>query len=189
MDAMGERQMSDYLEKMKEMVHKAGPFRIAAVIVSGVLLLLLSCGNVFSKPDKKEEPAAASESAGQPESELTDYKEQMETQVKEILERVEGVGAVDVMITLKSSREKVTLKDNSANADKSEEKSVLIEDENNNTAPYIVQEVEPEIEGILVVCGGGADPGIQREIIAGISALFPVESHKIKVMKSKEAKK
>lgn len=181
--------MSDYMEKIKEVVRKAGPFRIAAVIVSGVLLLLLSCGNVFSKPDTRREPDVVSESAGPPANELTDYKEQMETQVKEILERVEGVGAVDVMITLKSSREKVTLKDNSAGAERSEEKSVLIEDEDHNTEPYIVQEVEPEIEGILVVCGGGADPGIQREIIAGISALFPVESHKIKVMKSKEAKK
>ena len=116
--------MSDYMEKIKEMVRKAGPFRIAAVIVSGVLLLLLSCGNVFSKPDTRREPDVVSESAGPPANELTDYKEQMETQVKEILERVEGVGAVDVMITLKSSREKVTLKDNSAGAER-DRKSVV----------------------------------------------------------------
>ena len=71
---------------------------------------------------------------------------------------------------------------------KSEEESVLIESGDDGTSPYIVQEREPEIEGILVVCGGGDSPSVQREIIAGISALFPVESHKIKVMKSKEAK-
>ena len=161
--------MSDYFEKLKEIVHKAGMFRILVVIVSGVLLLLISYGKVF----EKEEPRPA---------------ETMEGQVKAILEKVEGVGAVDVMLTLKASREKVTLKDNSASSDKSEEESVLLQDENKNMSPYVVQEVEPEIEGIVVVCAGGGNPTIQREIIAGISALFPVASHKIKVMKSKEAK-
>lgn len=180
--------MSDHGEKIKEIVRKAGAFRILAVIVSGVLLLLLSCSQLI-QPGEPEETGEMAAEAGRPvKNELTDYKEQMQSQVKEILERVEGVGAVDVMITLKSSGEKVTLKDNSANAGKSEEKSVLVEDGDHNTSPYVVQEVEPEIEGILVVCGGGDSPGIQREIIAGISALFPVESHKIKVMKSKEAK-
>lgn len=176
------------MEKIKEMIQKAGVFRILAVIVSGVLLLLLSCSDMFQKPETKKTEETAVDTSERAKDELEDYKMKMEARVKKILERVEGVGAVDVMITLKSSREKVTLKDNSANDGKSEEKSVLTEDENNNTSPYVIQEVEPEIEGILVVCGGGGNPGIQREIIAGISALFPVESHKIKVMKSKEAK-
>ena len=44
--------MSDYFEKLKEIVHKAGMFRILVVIVSGVLLLLISYGKVF----EKEEP-------------------------------------------------------------------------------------------------------------------------------------
>ena len=180
--------MSDYFEKLKEIVHKAGMFRILVVIVSGVLLLLISYGKVFEKEEPR--PAETVEEGDNQAStgELGNYREQMEGQVKAILEKVEGVGAVDVMLTLKASREKVTLKDNSASSDKSEEESVLLQDENKNMSPYVVQEVEPEIEGIVVVCAGGGNPTIQREIIAGISALFPVASNKIKVMKSKEAK-
>lgn len=180
--------MNKYLEKGKEFVQKAGPFRILAVIISGVLLLLISYGNVFRKDAPAKSSPSPTQTAESAEGGQEAYREQMERRVESILEHVEGVGAVEAMITLKASREKVTLKDNTENAGKSEEKSVLIEDENKNTVPYIVQEVEPEVEGIVIVCAGGDSPTIQREIIAAISALFPVESHKIKVMKSKEAK-
>lgn len=180
--------MNNYVEKGKEFVQKAGPFRILIVIISGILLLLISYGNVF-RGDSSVKDSPASTHAGEPEETNQDtYREQMERQVESILEHVDGVGAVEAMITLKASREKVTLKDNAQDDGRSEEKSVLIEDENKNTSPYIVQEVEPEVEGIVIVCAGGDNPTIQREIIAAISALFPVQSHKIKVMKSKEAK-
>lgn len=180
--------MNNYMEKGKELVQRAGPFRILTVIISGVLLLLISYGNVFREEPPSEESPTSLQTAGSAEGGQDAYREQMEKRVESILEHVEGVGAVEAMITLKASGEKVTLKDNAEDAGKSEEKSVLIEDENKNTAPYIVQEVEPEVEGIVIVCAGGDSPTIQREIIAAISALFPVESHKIKVMKSKEAK-
>ena len=40
----------------------------------------------------------------------------------------------------------------------------------------------------MIVCDGGADAGVKREITEAVSALFQIESHKIKIMKSKEAK-
>ena len=180
--------MNNYLEKGKELVQRAGPFRILIVIISGILLLLISYGNAFRGDSPAEDSPVSARVEEPTETNQEAYREQMEEQVESILEHVDGVGTVEVMITLKASREKVTLKDNAQDAGRSEEKSVLIEDENKNTSPYIVQEMEPEVEGIVIVCAGGDSPTIQREIIAAISALFPVESHKIKVMKSKEAK-
>ena len=50
------------------------------------------------------------------------------------------------------------------------------------------EEKEPELEGVVIVCDGGADAGVKREITEAVSALFQIESHKIKIMKSKEAK-
>ena len=90
--------------------------------------------------------------------------------------------------SLQASKEKVALKDSRTDDSKTEEETVLLDGESRESSPYVVQEIEPQIEGIVVVCSGGDHPAIQREIIGAISALFPVESHKIKVMKSKEAK-
>ncbi len=177
-------------EKIKEFIQKTGPMKWVVLIVSGVLLIVLSCGGLPGKNLTEEDESteySVDKTAGT-ENELQSYQDSMEQKVEKILEKVEGVDDVDVMITLRASKEKVALKDNKVDSGKSEEETVLTEDENNNTSPYVVQEVEPEIEGILVVCSQGDSPTVQREIIYGIYALFPVESHKIKVMKSKEVK-
>lgn len=181
-------QKDDWTDRIKEMIGRAGPVKIMIIIISGVLLIVLSCGNLFDNKNSDEKDTAVSRNTGQESNDLQVYKNTMEEQVESILEKVDGVDDVDVMITLKASKEKVTLKDNTVKTDQSEEETVLVQDENDSTSPYVVQEMEPEIEGILVVCAGGDSPAVQREIIDGISALFPVESHKIKVMKSKEAK-
>lgn len=61
---------------------------------------------------------------------------------------MDGVGHADVMITLKASNEKVTLKDNTQKGESNEEKTVLVENSSRDSSPYIIQEKEPEIEGL-----------------------------------------
>ncbi|MCM1246149.1 MAG: hypothetical protein NC293_10965 [Roseburia sp.] len=175
-------------DKIKEIIQSAGPVKITIMILCGVLLLLISCSGLFEKEEVGEEERATVQKENEPGDDLQIYKNTMEEQVRSILEKVDGVGEVDVMITLRASKEKVTLKDNTVEEKRREEETVLIQDENDNTSPYVIREVEPQIEGILIVCDGGNRAAVQREIIDGISALFSVESHKIKVMKSKEAK-
>ena len=90
--------------------------------------------------------------------------------------------------SMNSTYTRLHLTHNKQDDTKTEEETVLLDGESRESSPYVVQEIEPQIEGIVVVCSGGDSPAMQREIISAISALFPVESHKIKVMKSKEAK-
>ncbi len=181
-------RMDDLSEKIREVVQKCGLGKIATMILCGILLLVLSLGGLGGSKSTKEMTERSVEKERDEKNELTTYRETVENEVEQMLSGVEGVGNAQVMLTLKASGEKVTLKDRTTEEGKSEEESVLIENENNGMSPYVVQERQPEIEGILVVCSGGDNPGVQREIIDAISALFSVESHKIKVMKSKEAK-
>ena len=166
-------------DTIKQMVKKAGKGKILLLIAVGVLLLLVSIkdsGRQAATTEKSQNTVTEQSTS----DDMQRYREKMEKQVKEILEQVEGVGKADVMLTLQASKEKVTLKDNKQDDTKTEEETVLLDGES--------REIEPQIEGIVVVCSGGDSPAMQREIISAISALFPVESHKIKVMKSKEAK-
>ena len=186
--------MEKFRETLKIVVQKAGPLRLLAVAACGVLLIALSWGNPFSKDQAGtgktagETGNAAGETDGEYGTSRTEYKAAMERELKDILERVEGVGRAEVMVTLRGSEEKVTLKDNASGGGRLEEETVLIEDENRNSSPYVVMEKEPEIEGVVVVCDGGEDAVIRREVTEAVCALFQIESHKIKVMKSKEAK-
>ncbi len=173
------------MEEMKKVIQKVGVMRLVLVVVCGILLLFLSYPGSSGEPDT--EPADTKEVMNETTT-LEDYKKAREEELKELLQKVDGVGKAEVMITLKASNEKVTLKDNSSRGETSEEKTVLVENSDRDSSPYIIQEKEPEIEGIVIVCEGGYDSVIKREITDAACALFSIESHKIKIMKSKEAK-
>ena len=62
--------------------------------------------------------------------------------------------------------------------------SVLVRKDGQDT-PYLVQILTPEIEGVVVVASGADSGQTDTEIIAAVQALFPVQAHKIRVMKMK----
>jgi len=174
------------MEELKKVIHKVGPLKIVVVILCGVLLVMFSFGTSFSE----EAPKMSEENEEQQvqEASTMSYKEKMEQELVRILQNVEGVGKVEVMLTLRSGGTKVTLKDNTDSGDTLEEETVLVEDSERNSSPYVVQETEPELEGVVIVCEGGDNILIKKEITEAAQALFQIDSHKIKVMKSKEAK-
>ncbi|WWR21950.1 hypothetical protein V1226_11470 [Lachnospiraceae bacterium JLR.KK009] len=49
--------------------------------------------------------------------------------------------------------------------------------------PFVSKEVVPRIEGVLVVAEGGGNAKVAKNISDAVLALFPVEVHKIKVVK------
>lgn len=173
-------------EEIKKMIQKAGPMRLVLLAACGAFLLFLSYPSDSPEPETTRVDSQAVQN--EPATTLEEYKKAREEELKELLQKVDGVGNAEVMITLKASNEKVTLKDNTSKGETNEEKTVLVENSDQDSVPYIIQEKEPEIEGIVIVCQGGNDSVMKREITDAVGALFSIESHKIKIMKSKEAK-
>ena len=193
------------MEKKKLDIKEIGMEKLVVIFLCCVFLLLLSM------PQKSEETAAESgleskqssysQKSGEDSSDSTkEYEERMEQRLKEILQKVHGIGAVEVMITIKASKEKVTLKDSPYSEEKvkekdstggiresqnrkSEEETVLIDGDGNTSVPYVLKEVEPEIEGVLVLAENGSNSALKTEIMEAVQVLFDVPSHKIKVMK------
>ena len=113
--------------------------------VCGLILLILSFPP-GSKKDKEEEAGspvvqgqlvpeakegdsdsqtAAGKISGTQEDEERRYEKEMEQRVKDILKNVDGVGEVDVMLTLKSSKEKVLHVDRDRSRSTTEEKDKM----------------------------------------------------------------
>ena len=126
------------------------------------------------------------------------YAGKQENQLKKLLSKVEGIGKVEVMVTIASSEEKKALQQedvsnsstnetDSAGGSRSQtsgstkQEPVLVGEDGKE--PYIVQIQSPQVEGVLVVAQGAGTGVIDSEIIAAVEALFPIEAHKIKVMK------
>ena len=113
---------------------------------------------------------------------------------------MEGVGRAEVVITFKSSGQKVVEKDQNSSSQSSSEKdqnggtrettdrscskeSVYTQDTQGAQIPYVSKELMPEIEGVLVIADGGDHAVVVQNITEAIQALFGIEAHKIKIMK------
>jgi stage III sporulation protein AG len=162
----------------------------------GVLLLILAmpAGEKSDTTEVGEQSASAQMpeeiSENQEDSSQQDYALELEERVEAVLTQMDGVGKVEVMITLADEGEHLIEKDLTVEGERSQENTVYVETKD-ATYPYIQKEKLPEIEGIMVVAEGGGNPVLVSEISEALQALFPVEVHRIKVVKmcSKEDSK
>ena len=106
---------------------------------------------------------------------------------------------MEVMITLKDEGEKQVEKDRNKNSQdtkeqdgamtrsstdqQSQEETVYFSGSENEGEPFVKKEVTPCVEGVLVVAEGGGNAQVAKNISDAVLALFPVEVHKIKVVK------
>lgn len=192
------------MDKKKISLKEIGLPKLLLIFVVGILLILLSIPNMFQKPSnngsKSSENIARQQIDGNTTSTIVNtYVTEMEEKLENILRKVSDIGDVKVMITLSGSSEQIPLKDSpytqeglneidgeggsrTNNSIKREESTVLV-NENGKTIPYIIQELEPEVEGILVVAEGGDNVRVMKDIMEAAEVLFGVPMHKIKVMK------
>lgn len=183
-----EKGMGNLREKMKHM--KKNQWLI--LVLTGILLLVIA----MPVPGKGgKEPAEVSQTETGEKGDM----EVLEKRLESALASVEGVGKVRVMITKKSSGEKVVEKDtpvtdkstteedsdgNKSTLEKTQEEStVYVQDGNGGQTPYVIEELEPQIQGVIIVAEGGDNSQVVQNITEAVMALFGVEAHKIKVMK------
>ena len=136
--------------------------------------------------------------------ELDSYEAGLEKRIASILSSVDGVGAVDVMVVLRSSGEKVLRVDRAESSDTTretdsaggtreasssqwEENTVFAgQGTGSGASPVVEKELLPEISGIIISAQGGGSPALQSEISQAMEALFGLPPHKIKVLKRVE---
>ena len=161
------------------------------VFLVGLLLIVIA----IPVSDKKKTAQTEEVSSAILNASDSDYISKMEQKLEQVLEKVQGVGAVSVMITISESSEKVVEKDEETSMQTSDEgtggntsstersESSVYSGENGEEVPYVKKEISPRIEGVLVVAEGGDNAVVIESITGAVQALFGIESHKIKVMK------
>ena len=183
---------------MNKIIKNINTKNIAIICVVGVCLLVIA---MPSKENKNEDikqknildrVEMKSDSYKDESESNIEYIKEQEDRLQRILESMRYVECAKVMITLKASKEEVVLKNNPYVKEENEldevyesdEETVLIEDSEGNARPYILKEINPQIEGIVVVVDSNVD-NIEQEINDVVLALFDIPIHKIKVMNMK----
>lgn len=180
--------MKAWLEKLK-----TGPKeQICILVLAGILLLVIAIPVETEKEVLQEIPYEHLVPT------QISKQQELEEQLKYLLEHVSGVGKTEVMIILKSDGQRIVEKDIQVSEGKenngetsvvtTEQKerseiTVFEKDEQGREIPYVMETMEPEITGVLVAAQGAGNPVIVNEITQAVKALFGVEVHKIKVMK------
>jgi stage III sporulation protein AG len=194
------------MEKKKISLKEIGLPKLIMIFIAGILIILLSVPGIFtSKKTTEDKTQVNNNKVVQNDTNTTSYDSntyitEMENKLKNILRKVSGIGDVEVMITLKASKEQVPLKDNPSTQEslnevdgeggnrtntsaKREENTVLLTNEDGDSVPYIIQELEPEVEGVVVIADGGDNAYVIMDIMEAAEVLFDVPANKVKVMK------
>lgn len=127
----------------------------------------------------------------------TNEKNTIETELEEILTKINGVGEVKVMITYSETNKIVPVYNEESSEENTEEtdseggtrkvtqtdtKKEVIYEENDNGKTLITQSIiSPSIEGAIITAKGANDVTVKTNIIQAVSAVTGLPTHKIQV--------
>lgn len=135
-----------------------GIILIAAFALAGIIMILIS-GN------RENSPAV---STGYDDFSFEKYESALEKRLEEKINKIDGVSSCDVILLIETSyiydsSDRVNYSDlfgNSAESDK-------------------VSESAPKIRGVAVICSGGGESKIKKDITDMLSALLGIPTNKI----------
>lgn len=125
-------------------------------------------------------------------SELSDeeYCAYLENKVKHFIEKIDGAGKTEVIITLAETTEYIyatddkDVKKNNSNSDDSTiEKDYVIIENDNNDVGLLIKTIEPKVRGVAVSCEGGDDIKVQQQIYSTIEAILNIKTSSISISK------
>ena len=123
-------------------------------------------------------------------SEGTTTIRELETEMEHILSKINGVGRVDVMLTLQSGTELVLASNatlrysgsphNPDNYDRSSE--IITVSGGGGSDVVVTQERSPQYRGALIVCDGGDSDSVRLKIVEAVAALTGLGTDRIAVV-------
>lgn len=152
--------------------------RASLLILLGLLGMALLA---ISEWLPKKAPQTAEPENSVPVADLpTAYAAELETRLEELLTQVEGAGKVQVMVTLAAGRETIYALDQQTSADGASQQNHIVL--SGSDMPALVEAVTmPAIQGVAVVCQGGAEPMVQSRITQIVQVLTGVGASHITV--------
>ena len=158
-------------------IKKRNKSDFVVLILLGVMVMIVAMPTGAKQSQKETQTQEQKEQQLQTED---SYKEQLQQQLK--LEHMDGVGKTRVMLTFSDEGTDQLDKNVTKDGNKKEETTVVY-DTGDTRQPYVICRQMPKIEGVVVVAQGGGNAKTVTEISNAVMSLFPVEAHKVVVVK------
>lgn len=187
------------LEKLKKMFSEKDDKRKRENLIVFLILLIVTL-IVVNKILEKDEEVIPSESSAELVSSIKDEtceissESDLETKLKEILSKIDGVGEVDVLLTYSEttsiyplyneniSESISTSESGEVTETKTENKEIFT---NSQDEAVIQKKIYPKLEGAIIIAKGASNPEIKTNIIYAVEAATGLLTHKIQVFEMK----
>lgn len=151
---------------------------VTLVLVFGIALLMI--------PSKSAE---ASHKTTVPSAKETEPDESVEDRLEKTLSCIDGVGNVEVMLTVSFGEETLYQTDDNIgtneNGTTSQRDVVTVTDAERNQQAVVKQINPPKYMGAIIVCQGANDPRVQLAVVDAVSKATGLDSNRISVLKMK----
>ncbi len=149
---------------------------VVLILLVGLVLMLL--------------PTSGGKTEGGNDEHSEEYSlSRTEQRLEALLRNMQGVGQVNVMLTLKSGSTLELAKDSSTsvrdNETRRESDIVTVSQGSGNEEVVVTQERYPIYQGAVVVCEGGGNSAVRLSVIEAVSVLTGLGSDKITVVQWK----
>lgn len=157
-------------EKLRALFEQKNRAKLAVVLGAAAMLLIL-CSELLPSAS----PQAGVSSGESTVRQESLYREELEAQLKTLIEQIEGAGKTTVMVTLESGEEAVYATDTQSGQTQNQETHVLLEDGSALTEMVYL----PKVCGVAVVCEGGGDVRVAARITELVRALLDLSANRI----------
>ena len=108
----------------------------------------------------------------------TQYAQNIEERVEALCNKIDGVSSTYAVVTLKGGYKAIYASDSQNGTSNSKNQTVII-GSGSQEKGLLIGYQNPEISGIGIVCSGGDDYNIRKNIISVVSSAFDISSNKI----------
>ncbi|GGH25173.1 stage III sporulation protein AG [Paenibacillus segetis] len=208
------KKLEQFLGKGTEGKKSVHTFRLLLILgLIGVAIMLFnsfvhvkqidSDGVGREPPVVQNMPTSTLSSEGAGDNSFDGIEQTLENKTKEILEKIVGVGAVDVLVTIDSTEEIVVQRNVKDTQELTEETDagggkrhvtqytrdgqIVTYSVSGDEQPIITKKIKPKVRGVLVVARGAENKTVKGLIIDAIEKGLNVPSYQISVVPRKQA--
>ncbi len=178
------RKASEIFGKIKSIKHIE--IIIAVVVVALVILIFSGVKTSASAKKSADTGSTVTTDTGTNSASISEWEKKLSA----ILSAMDGVGKAEVMITAKSTPEKITANtlstatsssSNGTSSSKNVTESPIIINNNGTSQPYVIKEVMPEVIGVIVVAEGADDSVTKLAIMRAVQTALKVDSSCVEI--------
>lgn len=194
--------MKEVMEKIKKHLEKINnkEFINNLFIILIISIIILLVANTFLKTKNKEiDSLSEIVELQNPNYFEEDYSTYLEKKLINILSKINGVGNINVMVTLENSSEKIaatnttttteqTLENDSEGGTREiirEDQTTQVMTKGNDDSLLVVKEIKPKVQGVIVVADGAEDPTLKEKLYEAVKTALGITGNKVQVYSSK----